>query len=644
MVDLRVFAFGEDGIRNAKFKTSIKVFSGRPNLINQLLPAILVLSEFSRKETVLNYLKSLRRWWNLFDEVEKSAHLVGQAMTRVDDVRQLTEMHNRWAHDHKMRQMEFSTFVFSLVNPTLLILGARKLHWSRPIDKEPQRHLPPINQIKKIRYLLKDAWWKTIKKWEHIDALKSGLFSSLENEDKIKLSLIELNEQLKSHFGKVLVDKKEVKSYLSISRATAPKQGINLADIRSTSYPTAWEANSAFHLCLAVTGWNAATLFSLNVNSDFLRTHPKDKSRYILEPSLLEQNIETYQLKGIKTRGGNEQVHTGLKKSQFSAWSVMKLLMEKNQPLREQIKVDLKFAKEEYLRKQGNGAAILELNELYSYICELEENIRSPWIYASSKGKLLSGKSISITRVKPNLRLTYEGVGEKYLYILISKANEKLGIDKQIEIITASDLRDIYAFWVWQNGGGNILALMKALGHKRLNTTVKYSNNNLINEEIDNTFLNFTNKLWNGLERGKLDITILITLLHGDKVSKEDKIRLEDYRKLSKSRLSVGCKNPLNPPKHLAVGFKIDGKNLCNSQRCLLCPTHAVLLPESIDGISMRAEELVEIKKNISYEAWAEGQYPIEMENILNALNLFPENKVKDSRRGWEELIRFKNT
>jgi len=92
------------------------------------------------------------------------------------------------------------------------------------------------------------------------------------------------------------------------------------------------------------------------------------------------------------------------------------------------------------------------------------------------------------------------------------------------------------------------------------------------------------------------------------------------------------------------VGFKIDGKNLCNSQRCLLCPTHAVLLPESIDGISMRAEELVEIKKNISYEAWAEGQYPIEMENILNALNLFPENKVKDSRRGWEELIRFKNT
>jgi len=150
MVDLRVFAFGEDGIRNAKFKTSIKVFSGRPNLINQLLPAILVLSEFSRKETVLNYLKSLRRWWNLFDEVEKSAHLVGQAMTRVDDVRQLTEMHNRWAHDHKMRQMEFSTFVFSLVNPTLLILGARKLHWSRPIDKEPQRHLPPINQIKKF--------------------------------------------------------------------------------------------------------------------------------------------------------------------------------------------------------------------------------------------------------------------------------------------------------------------------------------------------------------------------------------------------------------------------------------------------------------------------------------------------------------
>lgn len=45
-VDLRVFAYGENGLRNGKRKKSIKTFSGRPNLINQLLPAFKAQTEF----------------------------------------------------------------------------------------------------------------------------------------------------------------------------------------------------------------------------------------------------------------------------------------------------------------------------------------------------------------------------------------------------------------------------------------------------------------------------------------------------------------------------------------------------------------------------------------------------------------------
>lgn len=411
--------------------------------------------------------------------------------------------------------------------------------------------------------------------------------------------------------------------------------------IEIVQFPTAWDAYSAFHLCLAVTGWNAATLFSLNVNSDFLRTHPKDTSRFILEsPNELEN--ETYDLNAIKTRGGAMQIHTGLKKSQFSAWKVISLLLDRNQPLREQIKLDLKSAKEEYVQKQHSGAAISELDNLFKYISELEVNLKSPWIYASSKGNRIAGKQNSISRVKSSLRLSIDGNEVSYLHNLISRANLRLENEKQISIIQASDLRDIYAYWVWQNSGGNILALMKALGHRKLSTTLEYSNNNLINEEIDNTYLKFTNTFWDGLDRGKLDIPILITLLQQGKVTEEQTNRLEEYRKLRKSRLGVGCKDPLNPPKHLAVGFKADGHSLCNTQRCLLCPVHAVLLPESVDGISMRAEELVEIKKNISLEAWTEGQYAAEMGNILSALMLYPEEKVKEFRVYWEELIRSK--
>lgn len=213
-VDLRVFAKGEDGIRFGKNRKDIKKFTGRPILINQLLPAIVVVSEFSRKETVINYIKSIRAWWNIFDEVEKSAALAGQIMERVEDVSQLTEMHFRWAHDHGIRQMEFSSFVFGLVNPTLIALGQRKLHWVRPIDQESKRHLPPPGQIKRIRHLIKDAWWQVVKKWEHIDALKSGLYEPINEEDNRILSFIELNKQLERHYGKILVDKNEVEKFL----------------------------------------------------------------------------------------------------------------------------------------------------------------------------------------------------------------------------------------------------------------------------------------------------------------------------------------------------------------------------------------------------------------------------------------------
>lgn len=63
------------------------------------------------------------------------------------------------------------------------------------------------------------------------------------------------------------------------------------------------------------------------------------------------------------------------------------------------------------------------------------------------------------------------------------------------------------------------------------------------------------------------------------------------------------------------------------------------MLPESVDGVAMRVEELKAIQKAISVEAWLTSDFPQELTNGLNALKIFPVNNVRVAIEKWAQAI-----
>jgi hypothetical protein len=71
----------------------------------------------------------------------------------------------------------------------------------------------------------------------------------------------------------------------------------------------------------------------------------------------------------------------------------------------------------------------------------------------------------------------------------------------------------------------------------------------------------------------------------------------------------------------------------------MLCVEHAVLLPESMDGIAMRAQELQALQGVLPVEIWIEEHYDIELKNNLMALRKFDLNQVLATRKKWAQAI-----
>lgn len=73
VVDLRPFVNGVSANENKRLKR--ESFTGRPQLLHEILPAIVQLTWHAPKHTVEWHLKALRVYWRLFDK-DESAHPV----------------------------------------------------------------------------------------------------------------------------------------------------------------------------------------------------------------------------------------------------------------------------------------------------------------------------------------------------------------------------------------------------------------------------------------------------------------------------------------------------------------------------------------------------------------------------------------
>lgn len=621
LVDLTLFAKGEfERPRGATEKQWRGPFTGRPHLIHQLTPTIKEICFGYSNESVRSLYAAFRAWWRLLDAVEKEAAERGQPMSRVEDVRLLQPMHSEFAHRSRMRQPKFNLFL-TCANSILRNLGSPMLYWNARRDAKPKRDMPPEDQAHALRIKLKQVWEAVRREWVRMDRVRTEGFVPQTEEDAELLRLWQyFSEQQQAH-SKVLPTSAELYKGASNSLFRS-RTGMSVSMMRAIAFPTRWEADAAFHLCLANTGWNPAVLYSLNAeNKDqFLRQHHKDDGRYLLI--------------GTKAKaGGKEQPVSGLWKTAWGPGRIIRDWMARVEPLRRQLKTEVVHARKKYAQMEKDGASPGKLSDQLNVIQNLEAGCRSVWLYVSAGGEILWLEQ----RDSGGHRLY--GKQASYLSVLIDQLNRERAArgEKPMPLVAQSDFRDIFATFLWRQSGGNLFVVMRLLNHAHPTTTGRYVDNAILNAERDQHARTFLDHLFAELGRGRIDIAILTHLQRHGTVTPEMEARLQDFRELQRSRIGIACKDPSHPPPE--IQSKTNGRRLCAPQRCLLCKAHAVILPESLSGVAMRVEELEAIQRAVSVENWLVSGYPQELSNGLDVLKLFTADDALNARERWAQAI-----
>lgn len=624
-------------------------YKGNPHLIRELAPAVQARCALLSSGTVSTYLEALRAWWRLFDALEANLDKNGKKLARVESVADLHALHEAAAHQNNMHPNYFTSFI-SLVNDARKLCKPRlsDLPWNTPKRGDPIRHLIPEEQTKELKIMLKQDWEAVRRTWARNDAIRAevqrrAVFAddpeggARQGEQPRKFS-DEEECLLKNwnHFqhiqqatglllptGNQLMDGKD--------RATFYDQGLERRVMRAIIFPTVEEADIAYHLALMGSGWNPSTLIRIDASKpDMIFDHPKNGAQ-----SVLAAEDEEVTMKADKPRArGKTQYCTALKKNKASPPTIVEAYLQRSAPLREQLGRDCDAAKSELDRLRMTQADQAATEHQFKKVQTLQEGCRCVWLYVDPYG------NINWLNWKYWKRYGKPGNPVSYLDRVLERLNklrESRG-EPAIGTVTRSDFRDIYARWIYRQSGGNILAVMLALGHRTSKSTGGYLDNNIFNAENDEHARRFMTNLLSELQLGRVDLTILAQLVRNGPLTPEMQARLEEYRRLTRSRVGVGCADPRHPPRHIAPDHH-EGK-LCGKQRCLRDCPNAKFLPESIDGIAMRIEELVEMSNHLPRETWLRGDFPAELEVGEYLLTkLYEPEIVRVAREKWRSKI-----
>lgn len=613
LIDFSSLAYGYAGTK----KKGDTAYTGRRELLAQLLPAIRKLALMEADYTVNGRFRALRFLWRTLDEIEaRSLEAPG-----LKSVAELSGTHRQVLVDRKIDRSAFSA-ILPVINLTRLALGENRLDWEGPSakGKGKAKHLPDLPDVKRIKNELKRQWFG----WRDRYDLAQHLLS-LREEDAQKLSRDRryLLESLRRFKTAQLTHGVSLPTNAQLNPEgikVRPGVFMGYPELCSYFFPDAMAIQAAFMLCLATSGWNEAVLLSLEVGGEIFLTHPTDEKRYIMV--------------GTKRRAkGVEQRCNGLKKTQHGPYSIINFVTEVTEPLRGQLRARGKAIDAQLADSAALGLDAKTVEALQREQHGIKVATRSFWLNVAhtSTGKSSGFGGISrLTRVDSDL-----------LRDIIDGLNAR-NPGQPIGRMSPSDFRDAYALHWYEFSGGDILTVMRALGHRHVGTTVTYTNNVVVrvrNQEKARKVL----KAWWGEveEHGQADPTVVaFTVKHG-KPSDEQRGRVKTYRTFMLTQLGTRCFNPHYPPSHVAPHFEPDGEKVCDVQRCLLCVKYAVITPESLDGIARRLAELNHIKSTMSVAAWvAATGYIEEMENAELGLAGFADaSAAQEAFERWTRKI-----
>lgn len=610
LVDLREFATGrtreELGSRATRWAGD---FTGRPELINDLLPLIKQEWITVRHPAMKVHLSSLRAWWRVLDEAERVPDKPdAKAIPRVREVEDLNELH--YVTSKRLGIGINAHIAFTrLVGLRLKQKGLKPLFWPSPDAHRKPSEVPAHWEMERIRHQLKHGWFSALDRWKEADKHAPDLSSwkSTRPEERSQYAHAVYRAVI-AETGNPVPDMQEVAKTLGFDGQIvwmyplgAPQTGL---------YPNGTDIKFAFHLCLLYSGWNPQTMLELDITGRFVEQHP-------IEP-------DYHLLFGFKNRGGSEQFCVGRNRRSDSPGTILKTLVQRTQPLRDFLRRELEEAEQALSANPGDS-------KLSTRISELQQWIKSPWLYfdpATARIRRLNAKSYAS-----------ENRQRSFLERVITEMNEGAAPDRKVRTsITASDFRDAYIAFSYEFSNYSILAAQAAATHKSAGTTQTYLRHKAWRAHSAKKVREFSTVLWREIKiHRSVDATILrASLEHGKEVSDEERQRLKAYRR-NRSRVGVGCKEPTNPPA--AVDPEHEDGAWCRVQRCTLCPTHAIVFDDSYDLLARRQAEIEKLSESIPVTSWEQSSFPQELENTVGVLQRFDPGLVAQRLAYWRAEI-----
>ncbi len=672
LVDLSEFADGisKDDERGAE------PYRGRPALIEQLFPAFKARHILAAPRTIDTIKGGLRKWWRLFDSIEANQARElesGKIVPRVSSVLDLGPLHGSQALQSGMSRNDFHSFVV-LADITLLALGTkRRLHWPSPSKRQRQiAVVPPSEDVKALYHGIRDDWHVAKHRWSIADGLiagaENGGFIAGESRDAIYLlkeykSCSTRGEEgdceghrqryqkqceherlllagllhwrnISEQIGSVDLDRR------SFKRATFPEhigRPLGIAQVAKAMYANGTDIRSAFHLCLAVGGLNVSVLTQLRLDLragvelpshlSGLAVDEALRRSWVLErcPFLVQSPVDgEYYIEGWKERSKSWISRTYKWKQQLTPGPILIELIIRTWPLRLVLIKQLSATEKALQEAYGRCESEVEINKLKKALHELGSGIVSPWVYRGVRG-------ICWLDDTDYRQVTAD---KSYLDLVIDRTNAQRRLHGAPEVIPMDPrrFRDAYAAWALNISGGEVLAVMVALDHRRLTTTGIYLDNTAIRSRILKKYRIFSNALFASLDKGDLDPTrIALETRYADAEGERLRMsaRLSEYRAALKSRYGIGCRNPTKPSKQADPIFEPDGIKMCSAHRCMLCKENAIITPEAYPGLMLRQAELEIIEEQTPVASFKLSLLDAELSNTKAALLPFKEAQLE---------------
>jgi len=201
------------------------------------------------------------------------------------------------------------------------------------------------------------------------------------------------------------------------------------------------------------------------------------------------------------------------------------------------------------------------------------------------------------------------------------------------ESMTQSDWRHIYASFTFAQTRFSWLLTQWALGHKHVKTTRGYLRKRLWRKYSERRFNEAQARIFEQLEIGELDFTVLRARLDFEfEPTEADLKRLAAFRETVKREeitpSGYVCTTPFSPPVEMDPGNPGDGtvRARCGN-RCAFCPMKGMAVDASY--LVRILVSLRKVRSEMSLIAWSESQYPEELAMIERDLRQWPAQEIE---------------